>query len=455
MRTTIEPHESAAPPTPALVRPIAYLDPLAAFAPFRDAPYALLLHGCGAHEEARWSFLFLDPSETLDAFDEDAFARLRAWLQSGGAAADLPLGWGAAGLFTYDFAPACDAAMPAACDARLPRLALGLYDWLIAFDHREQRGFVSARSGEAMRRAESFLPLLGEAFEPSIAQGRVEALDSGDWYETRVRSLIERIRAGDLYQANLSRRFAGRLGEGDHPYDLFARLCAQSPAPFAAYMRLEHCAIVSNSPERFVSTRREEDDLRITTSPIKGTRPRGADPAQDAAFAQELLASAKDRAENVMIVDLMRNDLSRVSRPGTVSVPKLAALESFANVHHLVSTIESTMKSGADAFDLMQAAFPPGSITGAPKIKSMELIADMEGAARGANYGALAWFGADGAMDSSVLIRTATCFAESGGWGVEFRVGAGIVADSDPLEETRETETKASKLIAAIRGETR
>jgi para-aminobenzoate synthetase component I len=304
----------------------------------------------------------------------------------------------------------------------------------------------------AAGRAAHLARVLGNEMQTRpAAPGTVDALDALGRYAAQFAMLRDRIRAGDLFQANISRRFVGKLPAGDHPYDLFGRLCAHSPAPFGAYLKLADKAVVSNSPERFVAVRRDGDWLRAETKPIKGTRPRGAAFDKDEALRNALAASEKDRAENLMIVDLMRNDLARVSQPGTVRAPSLFAIESFANVHHLVSTVTSTLAPGRDAFDLWQAAFPAGSITGAPKIKAMEVIDGFEQAPRGASYGSIAWFGADGAMDSSVLIRTAACVQAGDRWDVAFRVGGGVTIDSDPEEEARETEHKARALLRAIR----
>ncbi|MBC7168976.1 anthranilate synthase component I family protein, partial [Phenylobacterium sp.] len=224
-----------------------------------------------------------------------------------------------------------------------------------------------------------------------------------------------------------------------------------SPAPFAAYLRLPGAAVVSNSPERFIALRRTSQGLTAETRPIKGTRPRGADAAQDARLAADLSASAKDRAENLMIVDLMRNDLARVCQPGSVKTPELFAIESFANVHHLVSTVTGRLTKGQGTAELLRAAFPPGSITGAPKIQAMKVIAALE-PPRGPYCGSIFWAGADGAFDSSVLIRTAALLEDPEGWRVEARAGAGIVADSQPEAERAETEAKVAALRAALEG---
>ena len=230
---------------------------------------------------------------------------------------------------------------------------------------------------------------------------------------------------------------------------MFERLCRASPAPHAAYFRLDAThVILTNSPERFVSVRAGQVEAR----PIKGTRKRSVDPVEDAALASELAASAKDRAENLMIVDLMRNDISRVCASGSVRVPVLCAVESYANVHHLVSVVEGELAAGQDMFDLVTASFPPGSITGAPKVRAMQIIAELEGESRGPYCGALGWISEAGDMDLNVMIRTAAMRVEDGVWHATIRSGGGIVADSDPQAEYEETLTKASALRRAVEG---
>ncbi|HKR87903.1 MAG TPA: anthranilate synthase component I family protein, partial [Phenylobacterium sp.] len=268
-------------------------------------------------------------------------------------------------------------------------------------------------------------------------------------YEAAVAEIVRRIGEGEIFQANLARAWRGRLAADARPVDLMTRLAATSPAPFASYLRLADRAVVSNSPERFLKVTPQGQALIAETQPIKGTAPRGADPAEDAALAKGLSASLKDRAENLMIVDLMRNDLSRVCVAGGVLTPELFRLATFANVHHLVSTVTGVLAPGRGPADLLRAAFPPGSITGAPKVQAMKLIAALEGP-RGPFFGAMGWIGCDGAMDSNVLIRTAGFVRDAEGWRVEARAGAGIVADSDPGAERRETEAKIAALAAAL-----
>jgi para-aminobenzoate synthetase component 1 len=260
---------------------------------------------------------------------------------------------------------------------------------------------------------------------------------------TRVRDYIV---AGDIFQANLSQRLEAPLRE--HPWSLYRRLRALNPAPFAAYLDFGDAVVASASPERFLGLL---DGRTVEARPIKGTRPRGTGPEHDAALGQALLESAKDRAENLMIVDLLRNDLSRVCRGGTVHVPELFALERYSTVHHLVSTVVGELAPGADAADLLAATFPGGSITGAPKIRAMEIIAELEPSRRGVYCGSVGYWSVTGALDTSIVIRT--YLARTGPDGaprVYFSVGGGIVADSDPEEEYVETLTKARALIAAL-----
>jgi para-aminobenzoate synthetase component 1 len=260
-------------------------------------------------------------------------------------------------------------------------------------------------------------------------------------YLEAVRRVREYIFAGDIFQANLSQRFETPLTE--EPWAIYRRLRARNAAPFAAYLEFPELTVLSASPERFL---RVDTAGNVETRPIKGTRPRGVGPEHDAALGQALTESDKDRAENLMIVDLMRNDLSRVCAPGSVHVPELFAIEKYATVHHLVSTVAGTLAPGADALTLLQAAFPPGSITGAPKLRAMEIIAELEPPQRGVYCGSIGYWSVTGALDTSVAIRTAMAV----GGRIYFGAGGGIVADSDPEQEYRETIDKARGIIEAL-----
>ncbi|MGH7703659.1 MAG: aminodeoxychorismate synthase component I, partial [Gemmatimonadales bacterium] len=258
---------------------------------------------------------------------------------------------------------------------------------------------------------------------------------------TRVRDYII---AGDIFQANLSQRFHASAGEP--PLHLYQRLRRLNPAPFAAYLEFDEVRVMSASPERFL--RLDPETRQVETRPIKGTRPRGLGPMHDAALGQALSESEKDRAENVMIVDLLRNDLSRVCAPGTVRVPELFALEHHPTVHHLVSTVVGELEPGRGAADLLRAAFPGGSITGAPKVRAMEIIAELEPTQRAIYCGAIGYLSFTGALDTSIVIRTYLGL----GSDLYFQAGGGIVADSDPEQEYRETLDKARGLMDALDG---
>jgi para-aminobenzoate synthetase component 1 len=316
-------------------------------------------------------------------------------------------------------------------------------------DPARQRRAALARIHQVRRRLErppvmpSLLP--GNAIKPAVhhpLEG-VPGLFSNftrSGFESAIARGIEYIHAGDCFQVNLSQRLLHPATLP--PLELYQRLRERNPAPFAGYFDLGDFVLASASPERFVRVQNGE----VETRPIKGTRPRGVTPQEDRANAAELLTSAKDRAENVMIVDLLRNDLGRVCAYGTVKVEAVCRLESYQTVHHLVSEVRGTLRPGLGPVDLLRAAFPGGSVTGAPKVRAMEIIAELEPTARGPYCGSLGYIGCDGSMDTSILIRT---FTIGKGW-IQFPVGGGIVADSDPAAEYAETLHKAEGLLRAL-----
>ncbi|MDR3512324.1 MAG: anthranilate synthase component I family protein [Caulobacteraceae bacterium] len=439
----------------------AWREPAKVLAAFADEPWSIGFLSGGAAQDARWSFVARQPDRTavLSPDDpRDPFAVLRGLIgETAPTIADgPPFQGGVAGLAGYDLGARIEAA-GAGSHPRWPHLACARYPAVLAFDHGEQvvlavgRGADEASAKAAARRAAAWL---GAEAPPSPA-GALAApplgSPAGD-YEAAVAQVVARIAAGEIFQANIARRWTGTLAPGARPFDLMARLARTSPAPFAAYLRLDGLALVSNSPERFVQVRPAAGGLVARTQPIKGTRPRGATPAEDTALAEALAASLKDRAENLMIVDLMRNDLARVCAAGGVKTPELFRVESFVNVHHLVSTVTGALSPGRTAIDLLRAAFPPGSITGAPKVQAMKVIGELE-PPRGPFFGSMFWAGADGALDASVLIRTVGFERSADGWDFEARAGAGIVADSDPLAERLETEAKISAVLKALAGE--
>ena len=437
-------------------------DPGEVLEAFAEEPFALALLSGGGGPRGRWSYLAHRPVRTLVLNPEDpgdAFAEMKVLLGDTAPAdpSGPPFQGGLAGLMGYELAARWEpAGHPGHPD--WPQLACGLYPAVLAFDHQERRVLAVGRGetqAEAQQRATEVRGLLAAPSHAPPAPGEplaedFEAITPGSAYEHTVAEVVRRIGEGEIFQANAARAWGGRLAEGKRPIDLARRLVGLSPAPFGAYFRLPEQAVVSNSPERFVLVA-AEDRLKVETRPIKGTRPRGSTPDEDEALRQELLACEKDRAENLMIVDLMRNDLSRVCPPGAVEVSELFKIESFTNVHHLVSTVTGWLEGGLKGLDLIEAAFPPGSITGAPKIQAIKVIADYEGP-RGPYCGSMFWAGFDGAVDSSVLIRTVALTRDDEGWRYEARAGAGIVADSDPVLERLETEAKIDAIRRALMG---
>lgn len=433
----------------------SWREPLQVLSAFAGEPWAIAFLSGGQGPRARWSYLARAPDAvlTMGADDlGDPFEALRELLGPPGETArdGPPFQGGLAGLATYELGDRVET-LGLARSSDWPDLAVGLYSSVLAFDHKERqviavgRGYDEADSEQAAFEAMSWLQDLPR---PATRGALTEGLTASDGaaYEIAVAEVVARIHAGEIFQANIARRWTGRLAAGATPFDLLARLAGQSAAPFAAYQRLAGRAVVSNSPERFIQV---DAQGGAETRPIKGTRPRGATADDDAGMQAELAASLKDRAENLMIVDLMRNDLARVCRPGSVKAPELFAVESFTNVHHLVSTVRGRLSAGRTAIDLLAAAFPPGSITGAPKVQAMKVISGLE-TPRGPYCGSLFWAGADGAFDSSVLIRTAACVQDEDGWRIEARAGAGIVADSEPGAERIETEDKIAALLRAL-----
>ena len=454
------------------VREIGYADPVELFAVFANDSQAALLDSALQTERSRHSFIAALPFGTLSS--KNGVVTLDGQRRIGNPFAVLrqelarhrlhalpglpPLQGGAIGYFGYELVQHLER-VPCAPDddMQFPDLALGFHDVIVAFDHRDRRAWILSsglpetdpgrRRHRARRRLDEMAERLSDArpLPDPVAPAQRPALMSNftsSGYEAVVSRVVEYILAGDIFQANLSQRFQAPLPPGLSALDLYRRLRDLNPAPFAAFLKCGDVEIASASPERFLRL----DDGRVETCPIKGTRPRGASPAADRALAAALLASEKDRAENVMIVDLLRNDLSRVCRDGSVEVPRLCALETFATVFHLVSTVTGELRPGMTAVDLLEACLPGGSITGAPKIRAMEIIAALEPTRRGPYCGSIGYIGFDGSMDTSIVIRT---YAIKDGT-VTFQAGGGIVADSRPDDEYAETMAKARALIAAL-----
>jgi para-aminobenzoate synthetase component I len=456
-----------------LVREFSWRPPEDATAPWADDPYIAWLDSGGPPgSRSRYSYLAIAPFQVLQAGPAGtildgrplaldpftALAQELARFSQPDCIAPVPFAGGAVGFLGYELGRHLER-VPHLTAGRLnmPDMAFGFYDLVLAFDADARRAWLlssglphedgATRRRHAMERADWTMrrldatPRRPEASIPTLRWRRETGRAT---HQARVARVLEYIAAGDIYQANLTSRFLADTPAGLRPFDLYAKLRRSNPAPFAAYLGCgPGRAVASASPERFIQLDRAG---AIESRPLKGTRPRGTSEQADAALAADLAASVKDRAENLMIVDLLRNDISRVAQIGSVRVPTLCAVESFPAVHHLVSAIEARMCAGLGPVDLLRATFPGGSITGAPKIRAMEIIAELEAAPRGPYCGAVAWIGFDGAMDSSIAIRTLTVTPEV----IAAQAGGGIVADSDPAEEFEEMMVKVRPLLRAL-----
>ena len=427
----------------------------------------------------RYSFVAADPFGyvELPADGSDGLGELARRLAGTSAktvAGLPPFQGGAAGLFGYELGRSLERLpRPALDEFQVPALAVGLYDVVVAFDHLQDRAWIisqglpeidparrARRAAERLELARDWLFGRGGTTNgpatprlPDVCQHELAPqfpLEGFDWltsnfsrpgYLHAVRRAIEYVFAGDVFQVNLAQRLL--CPARDDSVSLYLRLRERNPAPFAGYFDLGEFQIASASPERFLKVAAGE----VETRPIKGTRPRAEDPQARAQAELELLHSEKDRAENVMIVDLLRNDLSRVCRPESVRVSQLCEIETYRYVLHLVSAVRGQLRDECTAADLVRASFPGGSITGAPKVRAMEIIAELEPTARGAYCGSLGYLGFDGTLDLNILIRTIT--AGRGWW--QAPVGGGIVAQSVPELEYEETWHKAEGLIRAMR----
>jgi para-aminobenzoate synthetase component I len=434
----------------------------------------------------RYSFVAADPFDFIEvpvstdranSRHDDAFALVER--QLGGFATTAiaglpPFQGGAAGLFSYELAHQLERLPTARFDEfQVPAMAISLYDVVVAFDHATDRAWIISqgfpeiepgrRRKRAIERLERFRnwldvasadgerrangsaraesPVRPALAKPVVHEGQLSSNFSAEEYLAVVRRAIEYIHAGDVFQVNLAQRLLHPAI--DDSISLYLRLRRRNPATFGGYIDLGAFQIASASPERFLQVHGGDVEAR----PIKGTRRRTARPEADLFAGDELRESEKDNAENVMIVDLLRNDLSRVCRPESVVVSDLCRLETYEFVQHLVSVVRGRLREGVTSLGVLRAAFPGGSITGAPKVRAMEIVAELEPTARGPYCGALGYIGFDGAMDTNILIRTIT--AGRGWW--QMPVGGGIVAQSEPQSEYDETWHKAEGLLRALR----
>ncbi|MBF8748009.1 aminodeoxychorismate synthase component I [Pseudomonas putida] len=441
------------------LHPLPYQpDPAAFFARLRHAPGAILLDSArpGA-ERGRFDLLSAWPLQHLQAQpDEDGrgfLQRLRAALAQLGEAqlpegCELPFAGGLIGYLSYDFGRRLEQLPSVASDdLGLPDAQLGLYAWALISDHQQATSQLVFHPSLAKHERQRLIALFGADTTSTTGEFRLLAAMRGDLQPGQYRAAFDQvqryIQAGDCYQINLTQRFRAPC-QGD-PWRAYQALRTACPTPFSGYQQLaDGSALLSFSPERFVRVSQRQ----VETRPIKGTRPRASDPGEDARNAEELRHSPKDRSENLMIVDLLRNDLGRTCEIGSVKVPELFSLESYPNVHHLVSSITGHLAEGRDALDLIGDSFPGGSITGAPKIRAMQIIDELEPSRRALYCGSLLYVDVRGEMDSSIAIRSLLIKdGQVSCWG-----GGAVVADSNWEDEYEESVTKVRVLMETLQG---
>lgn len=450
---------------------IPYKDPAELFSPFSKMPGSVLLHSARQMPECgQYSFIGIDPFLILQSKNHDIFLNEK---KCNGNPFDIlarelqrfrlktepllpPFQGGVMGFFSYDlYRHLENIAADQVDDMQFPDMAVGFYDLVISIDHQLQRawifsqGFPEVEKERQDKRAKERVIWLKSQLEKKKENeiiNETEIKIISDFTKTKYCAAVETVKdyilAGDIFEANISQRFHATLPGDFSSYALYLALQSHNPAPFSSYMVFSDTVIASVSPERFLKL----TDRKIETRPIKGTRPRGKTREHDEALSKALCESEKDIAENVMIVDLLRNDLSRVCDPHSVIVPKLCGLESYAHVHHLVSIVHGNLSKEFNALDLLKACFPGGSITGAPKIRAMEVIAEVEPTARGPYCGCTGYIGFNGDMDTAITIRT---FAIKNN-KVTFQAGGAVTLESTAAEEFDESSTKADALIRVL-----
>lgn len=431
------------------------------FARVAHLPWSILLSsGSANHPDNRFDIMVTDPCATLQTCGaitrwerkgtitestEDPLILLQKALDQLNLPVtphpNFPFQGGAVGLLGYDLARRFER-LPkiAESDLATPDVAIGLYDWAVIADHQRQTlTVITHRVNDTRYQWLMTLPVPRQQQDFTLTTAWLSNM-TPEQYKEKFFRIQHHLQCGDCYQVNLAQRFSARY-QGDE-WQAFNLLNQQNRAPFSAFLRLEQSAILSLSPERFLKLHGGE----IETRPIKGTLPRLSNDAEDQLQAKRLFSSTKDRAENLMIVDLMRNDIGRVSQPGTIHVPELFVVESFPAVYHLVSTIRARLNLGLCASDLLRACFPGGSITGAPKIRAMEIIEELEPQRRNAWSGSIGYLSVCGNMDTSITIRT--LIAEQG--KLFCHAGGGIVADSHPQAEYQETFDKVKRILSCL-----
>lgn len=439
-------------------------DSAAIFEAVADLPWAALLDS-GAHhlDQSRYDIIVAEPYATLvtrgkltevrgtttELSRADPLELLRRELATESELqCDLPFTGGAIGYFSYDLARRYMALPSHALDSEgMPEMCIGIYDWAVVVDHLERRSWIAGQ-GRDPRTRRDWEQWVARFSQPASERARIPLRVTAPLasnlsraeYAARFHRVLDYIHAGDCYQVNMAQRFAAPA-TGD-PWLAYQALRIMHPAPYAAYLNTPHGTVMSASPERFLQV----VSGCVETKPIKGTVARAGHPRLDAERIAQLQASAKDRAENVMIVDLLRNDLSKSCALGSVNVLRLFEVETYATVHHLVSTVRGKLRTGCDAIDLLRGCFPGGSVTGAPKLRAMQIIEELEPHRRGVYCGAIGYIGRDGNMDLNIAIRT---LVYAGGV-VRVCAGGGIVADSQLEGEYQETFDKVAAMLKLL-----
>ncbi|PKM12899.1 MAG: aminodeoxychorismate synthase, component I [Gammaproteobacteria bacterium HGW-Gammaproteobacteria-3] len=431
------------------------------FAPIAGHPWSVFLDsGYPLSKQGRYDILATEPVCTLltcgdittvthkhlaTTSTDDPFTLVKQQLlPEMPGIADVPFKGGAIGYFGYDLARRLEKLPAISQDAEnIPQMAVGIYAWAVIVDHLKRQSYLVGLLDDSQRKVltERFSRLPKPCRNSSFqVTGSIEANMDRSRYAAAIGRIKHYLKEGDCYQINLAQRFSAPC-QGD-PWQAYLKLRKLNAAPFSAYLNMPGVQILSSSPERFLKV----SGRLVETKPIKGTRPRKKNAAKDFEQVRQLQNSKKDRAENVMIVDLLRNDISKTCQKGSVQVPELFAIESYATVHHLVSTVTGVLDAGRHALDLLKSCFPGGSITGAPKVRAMQVIEELESHRRGVYCGAIGYIGFDGNMDTNIAIRT---LVHSSGT-IRFWAGGGIVNDSVMADEYQETFDKAAAMLALL-----
>lgn len=438
------------------------------FAALADKPWSIWLDSCETqHVDSQYHIMVWQPVVTVEAFSNETIVKSQQNYHAlaGSYSGDplnvleniqqqvfanialpdnsLPFVGGSLGYFSYDLGR-CFETVPviAKNDINQPLMSIGIYLQAIVFNNKTKEYWLVAPENNWQQIAEQITNATPNERAPFALTSQWQANMSKAEYQQKFNRVHDYILAGDCYQINLAQRFTAHY-QGDE-YNAYLKLRESNQAPFSAFMRFEDHSVVSISPERFLKV----EGRNVQTKPIKGTLPRSLDAEIDSANAQKLQQSTKDRAENLMIVDLLRNDISRVCQAGSVKVPKLFDIESFPAVHHLVSTVEGELAADKSCTDLLRASFPGGSITGAPKIRAMEIIEELEPHQRNLYCGSIGYISANGNMDTSITIRTLICKNQQ----IHCWAGGGLVADSKVDSEYQETFDKVRKILPILEG---